>query len=88
MGATRPETAARLRAVMPRQIFLVPGFGAQGGAVDDVLPCFNADGRGAVVTASRSVIYAGETDREGTWTDAVGRAARNLAGSLRGALSG
>lgn len=48
----------RLRAAMPRCIFLVPGFGAQGRSVDEVATCFNPDGLGAIVNASRSVIFA------------------------------
>lgn len=58
VGATKRQDAATLRRLMPRQVFLVPGYGAQGAGVDDVLACFNADGRGAIVTASRSIIYA------------------------------
>ena len=66
---------------MPRQIFLVPGFGAQGGGVDDVLPCFNSDGTGAIITASRSVLYAFETE-DPDWKSGVERAARDLADSI------
>jgi orotidine-5'-phosphate decarboxylase len=70
---------------MPSQVFLVPGFGAQGGGVDDVLPCFRQDGRGALVTASRSVIYAfGAGDRD--WQAAVRRAAEELRTQVGGAL--
>ena len=54
------ESTKRLRELMPRSIFLVPGFGAQGGTADTVSPCFNSDGRGALITASRSVIFAYE----------------------------
>ncbi len=86
VGATKRADAERLRTRMPRQIFLVPGYGAQGGGVDDVLPCFNTDGRGAVITASRSVIYAFDTDDGGTWTDAVGRAAGRLATEIADGL--
>ena len=82
VGATKREDAEQLRTRMPQQIFLVPGYGAQGGGVDDVLPCFNADGRGALITASRSVIYAFDTDGSGDWNDAVARAAEQLAGEL------
>ena len=32
-GATRPEHLGRLRELMPRAIFLLPGVGAQGGRV-------------------------------------------------------
>lgn len=86
VGATKRADAELLRARMPRQIFLVPGYGAQGGGVEDVLPCFNADGRGALITASRSVIYAFDGDASGVWTDAVARAAEALAGELAGGL--
>ncbi len=59
--ATRDRAdAERLRTVMPRSIFLVPGYGAQGGTAADFLPYFNEEGTGAVVAAGRSVIFAHE----------------------------
>jgi len=85
VGATKRADAAALRARMPAQLFLVPGYGVQGGGVDDVLPCFRADGRGAIVTASRSVIYAfdaGERD----WTGAVRRAAERFRDEISAGL--
>lgn len=51
--------SARLREILRRCILLLPGYGAQGLTVEDCRPCFCADG-GAVVNASRSVIYAYE----------------------------
>jgi len=81
VGATKREDAEELRRRMPRQIFLVPGFGAQGGGVDDVLPCFNSDGTGAIITASRSVLYAFEVE-DPNWRSGVERAARELGDSL------
>jgi orotidine-5'-phosphate decarboxylase len=57
VGATFPEQAMQIRRAMPKTIFLVPGFGAQGGTGKDVVPCFNADGQGAIVSASRSITY-------------------------------
>lgn len=78
VGATKPADAAALRRRMPRQLFLVPGFGAQGGTADDVKACFNADGTGAIITASRSVIYAHEKSGGGDWKSAVAEAARGL----------
>jgi orotidine-5'-phosphate decarboxylase len=60
-GATVPEHLARMRELMPRTPFLLPGVGAQGGAVEDLAPAF-APGRAAgLVTASRSIANAGET---------------------------
>jgi len=47
---------------MPNSIFLVPGYGAQGGGAEDVKPCFNEDGLGAIVNSSRGIIFAYEED--------------------------
>lgn len=58
VGATYPEQAEQLRRLMPRTYFLVPGYGAQGGGAKDVKPCFNEDGMGAIVNASRSIMCA------------------------------
>ncbi len=60
VGATYPQDLARYRAEMPKAILLVPGYGAQGGTGSDVVRAFNLDGLGAVVNASRSIIYAHE----------------------------
>lgn len=57
VGATYPQEAQQLRRLMPRQFFLVPGFGAQGGRAEDVVPCFNQDGLGAVISSSRGILY-------------------------------
>jgi orotidine-5'-phosphate decarboxylase len=58
VGATAKDEIAKLRAMMPHCMFLVPGYGAQGGTASDIAGCFKSDGTGALVTASRSVIYA------------------------------
>ena len=58
VGATWPEQAARLRDLMPNTLFLVPGYGAQGATAADVARCFDADGHGALINASRSIIFA------------------------------
>lgn len=57
VGATFPEEAQLLRKIMKNNFFLVPGFGAQGGGAKDVVPCFNDDGLGAIVSSSRGVLY-------------------------------
>ncbi len=76
VGATKPNEIAELRQRMPQQYFLVPGYGAQGGTADDVKPCFNADGYGALITASRSVIYAGADSSD--WSAPIADAAAQL----------
>lgn len=58
VGATFPEDAKVLRKIMPKSIFLVPGYGTQGGTGKDVVTCFNErDGYGAIISASRSINY-------------------------------
>ena len=59
-GATVPEHLARMRELMPRTPFLLPGIGAQGGDVASLAPAF-APGRAAgLVSASRSIANAHE----------------------------
>jgi orotidine-5'-phosphate decarboxylase len=56
-GATGPGEAVRLRAAAPSALFLVPGYGAQGGAAADAVAGFvPRAGRleGGIVNASRS----------------------------------
>lgn len=62
--ATYPKELERLRQRMPKAIFLVPGYGAQGGGAKDVIGAFNADGLGAIINASRSIIFAFEGTAE------------------------
>jgi orotidine-5'-phosphate decarboxylase len=57
------ESTQRIRTLMPKCLFLVPGFGAQGRSAEEVATCFRSDGTGAIVNASRSVIYAHDQDR-------------------------
>ena len=57
-GATRPDLLARLRELMPRAVLLLPGVGAQGGAVEDLRPAFGPHPAAGLVTASRSIVGA------------------------------
>ena len=61
VGATYPEQGKRLRALMPHAFLLVPGYGAQGATATDVVGCFDTQGKGALVNASRSLIFAYRT---------------------------
>ncbi len=78
VGATKPDDIAALRDAMPQQILLVPGFGAQGGQAQDLKACFKPDRTGAVITASRSVIYAYEKTGGDNWQGAVESAAKQF----------
>jgi orotidine-5'-phosphate decarboxylase len=61
VGATRPEHVKRMRELMPRAPFLLPGIGAQGGRVEDLAPAWAAGRAGGLVSASRSIAQAYET---------------------------
>ncbi|SDM02185.1 orotidine-5'-phosphate decarboxylase [Halarsenatibacter silvermanii] len=73
VGASCREEAAELRARMSSSYFLVPGYGAQGGGVEDVIPCFDYEGLGALVNSSRGIDYAYEKDE---YSDDYRRAAK------------
>jgi orotidine-5'-phosphate decarboxylase len=89
VGATYPDEARALRKIMPRQIFLVPGYGAQGATAADCAASFDPEGRGAIVNASRSVIYAfARPEHAGVpWAEAVATAARRFAEDISKAVS-
>ena len=58
VGATFPDGARRLRALLPRAFILVTGYGAQGATARNAALCFNADGLGALVSSSRGITYS------------------------------
>jgi orotidine-5'-phosphate decarboxylase len=76
-GATRPELLGRLRELMPRAIFLLPGVGAQGGSVEALAPAFRPHPAAGLVTASRSIVNA-HADRGGDPAQAAAAAAEEL----------
>jgi orotidine-5'-phosphate decarboxylase len=88
VGATYPAEARRLRELMPRQIFLVPGYGAQGATAADCAAAFKADGTGAIVNASRSVIYAFADKKYAgmDWKKVVEQAAKEFAKNIRDSI--
>jgi len=58
-GATRPEYLQAIRKISPHSFFLVPGVGAQGGSMEDVVKHGRTANIGLLINASRSIIYAG-----------------------------
>jgi orotidine-5'-phosphate decarboxylase len=57
VGATQPHTIVSLRRRLPRSIFLLPGYGTQGATAEMTRSAFR-NGQGAIVSASRSILYA------------------------------
>jgi orotidine-5'-phosphate decarboxylase len=60
VGCTEREEAAAIRASRPEVFFLIPGYGAQGGAAADAALLLR-DGNGGIVNASRSILKAWQT---------------------------
>ena len=86
VGATFPREVGDARRLMPRSILLLPGVGEQGGTPADLARAFASGPASALVSASRSVIYAyrsGGAD----WRAAAGAEAARLRADVR-AVSG
>ena len=79
VGATHPRAVGEARRLMPQAILLLPGVGAQGATPADVARAFTSGPASALVTASRSVMYAGHKTGEDDWRHAAGAQAERLA---------
>lgn len=75
VGATVPDQLRRVRARIGEMWVLVPGVGAQGGSVDETLSAgLDVHGRGLLINASRSIIFAEHPDVEAqTLRDQINR---------------
>lgn len=87
VGATYPAQGTALRAQMPHTFFLVPGYGAQGATGKDLAGCFDAQGRGALVNASRSLLCAHQKHPELGFPGAAVAEAERMRADITGALA-
>ncbi|MBN1475187.1 orotidine-5'-phosphate decarboxylase [Candidatus Sumerlaeota bacterium] len=77
VGATHPKELRDIRAICPDQIILIPGVGAQGGALEETIRAgVSHVGPQMIINASRSIIHAGKGKD-------FAKAARAAAKSLR-----
>ena len=60
VGGTSPDITTSLREQYENIWFLVPGYGSQGATAEDCIRFSKTDGTGALINASRSIIYAYE----------------------------
>ena len=58
VGATKPQDFIIIRKHAPAHFLLVPGVGAQGGSLAEVVKYGKTDEIGLLINASRSIIYA------------------------------
>ena len=76
VGATHPRAVGEARRLMPQAILLLPGVGAQGATPADLARAFTSGPASALVSASRSVLYAFRASGEDWRTAAAAEAAR------------
>ena len=79
VGGNSPQETAQLREKYQNTWFLVPGYGSQGASAADCLRFCKNDGSGALINASRSIIYAYEKPQyknqfAGNWKKCVEQA--------------
>ena len=87
VGATRPKLGRRVRQLLPRALFLTPGYGAQKGDASGVRALLDADGAGVLVNSSRDILQAFKkpaffgSDYKNAARDAARRMREDLAGA-------
>jgi len=59
VGATKSNSLKEIRKIIPDHFLLIPGIGAQGGSLDDVVKYGMNKDCGLLINSSRSIIYAG-----------------------------
>jgi orotidine-5'-phosphate decarboxylase len=75
VGATRGELIGEVRKIAPKNFFLVPGVGAQGGSLEEVAKYGMNSDCGLLVNSSRGIIYASSAK---DFSKAAGREAKKL----------
>jgi len=68
VGCTERDEAAEIRKKYSNLFFLIPGYGAQGGAADDAALLLR-EGNGGVVNASRSILKAWNAEMQKSGAD-------------------
>jgi len=92
VGATYPDQARRVRGILPRSLFLVPGYGAQGGDARDAVSGFvrGPSGlEGGLVSSSRAILFPSESDAvsAASWERAIDAALDAAIGELGSAVT-
>jgi orotidine-5'-phosphate decarboxylase len=85
VGATYPQEVAEARGLLPHAPLLLPGVGMQGGRPEELAAAFAAGPASALVSASRSVLYA---DGGSGWQDAAAAEAERLRDAIAATAGG
>ena len=62
VGATKANDLKKIREIVPNHFLLIPGIGAQGGDLNEVVSNGIIDDIGLIVNSSRGIIYAGHEE--------------------------
>jgi len=85
VGGTRPEQIGVIREICPESPFLIPGIGAQGGDLEQSVRFGSwKTGGGALINASRAILYA---SKGGDFAEAAGSVAAGLKAEIARAAS-
>lgn len=84
VGATRPALGRRVRKLLPRALFLSPGYGAQSGDAAGVHALLDEHSAGVLVNSSRGITRAFEGAPGKDYKTAARDAARRMRGDLAG----
>jgi len=80
VGATQGKMFSDIRAIAPKSFLLVPGVGAQGGSLEEVVRYGMIPGEcGLLVNSSRGIIYASNGK---DFAEAAGKEAKKLADAM------
>ena len=63
VGATNAQELRNIRKIVPDHFLLVPGFGAQGGSLEEVVENGMNKDCGLLVNSSRGIIYADNSEK-------------------------
>ena len=84
VGATQGRMFEDIRAVAPDSFLLVPGVGAQGGSLEEVVKYGIIDDCGLLVNSSRGIIYASNGE---DFAEVAGREAAKMAAQMKELLN-
>jgi orotidine-5'-phosphate decarboxylase len=85
VGATRAEMLADIRKIVPDHFLLVPGVGAQGGSLAEVVQYGMNKQCGLLVNSSRGIIYADSSEH---FAETAGKKAREMQEEMAEYLAG
>lgn len=93
VGATYPGESERIRALLPRSLFLVPGYGTQGAAATEAVRGFvpgPAGREGGLVNASRALLFppGSDTTDATAWDRAIDEGINRATDELSAAVAG